>query len=321
MFSTAALAAPEWTIPGIPLCGDRVTLRTFPDSWGMNALVAAAWVISQVPSTLSSITVLKPFGEIASAGLRNCPPALLTSTSTRPWRSTTPSKSESTASSSRMSIATASASPASGSIAADRLLERLQPAAAADHRRAEPGKLERRLAAEARAGAGDHADPALEQSGRKDSRGLGRHGAGRLYVYSGGAMKVRADTKPLDGPLPGGTEGASVVVEPILTGTVRQPRAAIEQASQPPDAAHARARDAEVEADGPAGARVSGPPSDRRRLRGRHRPARVDRRVAGREPRPAGHPDRAAGGRARRGPAAAASRLAGSTRSRSGSSS
>ena len=63
MFSTAARAAPEWTIPGIPLCGDRVTLRTFPDSWGMNALVAAAWVISQVPSTLSSITVRKPFGD------------------------------------------------------------------------------------------------------------------------------------------------------------------------------------------------------------------------------------------------------------------
>ena len=47
-------------------------------------------------------------------------------------------------------------------------------------------------------------------------------------------MKVRADTKPLGGPLPGGTQGASVVVEPILTGTVRQPRAAIEQASSLP---------------------------------------------------------------------------------------
>ena len=42
MFSTAARAAPEWTIPGIPLCGERVTLRTLPDSWGMKALVAAA---------------------------------------------------------------------------------------------------------------------------------------------------------------------------------------------------------------------------------------------------------------------------------------
>ena len=30
MFSTAARAAPEWTIPGIPLWGERVTLRTLP---------------------------------------------------------------------------------------------------------------------------------------------------------------------------------------------------------------------------------------------------------------------------------------------------
>ena len=34
--------------------------RTFP--WGMKALVAAAWVISQVPVTFSSITVRKPPG-------------------------------------------------------------------------------------------------------------------------------------------------------------------------------------------------------------------------------------------------------------------
>ncbi len=47
-------------------------------------------------------------------------------------------------------------------------------------------------------------------------------------------MKVRAETKPLDGPLPGGTRGASVVVEPILTGTVRSPRAGIEGASSLP---------------------------------------------------------------------------------------
>ena len=118
MFSTAARAAPEWTIPGIPLCGERVTLSTLPSFCGMNAFVAAACVISQVPTTLSSITVRKPFGEIASAGLRNWPPALLTSTSTRPWRSRTPSNRASTAASSRMSIATASALPASASASA-----------------------------------------------------------------------------------------------------------------------------------------------------------------------------------------------------------
>ena len=49
MFSTAARAAPEWTIPGIPLWGERVTLSTLPPPCGMKALVAAAWVISQVP--------------------------------------------------------------------------------------------------------------------------------------------------------------------------------------------------------------------------------------------------------------------------------
>ena len=77
----------------------------------MKALVAAAWVICQVPCTFSSITVRKPFGLIASAGLRNWPPALLTSRSMRPWRSSTPSMSLSTASSSRMSIASNSALP------------------------------------------------------------------------------------------------------------------------------------------------------------------------------------------------------------------
>ena len=58
-------------MPGIPWCGERVTLITFPERCGMNALVAAAWVICQVPWTFSSITVRKPFGLIASAGLRN----------------------------------------------------------------------------------------------------------------------------------------------------------------------------------------------------------------------------------------------------------
>ena len=34
MFSTAARAAPEWTIPGIPLWGERVTLSTLPPPVG-----------------------------------------------------------------------------------------------------------------------------------------------------------------------------------------------------------------------------------------------------------------------------------------------
>ena len=62
MFSTAARAAPEWTIPGIPLCGERVTLITLPQRCGMNALVAAAWVICQVPCTFSSSPSETPSG-------------------------------------------------------------------------------------------------------------------------------------------------------------------------------------------------------------------------------------------------------------------
>ena len=74
-------------MPGIPLCGERVTLRTLPPPCGMNAFVAAAWVMFQVPWTLSSVTVRKPLALIVSAGARNCPPALLTSRSSRPCRS------------------------------------------------------------------------------------------------------------------------------------------------------------------------------------------------------------------------------------------
>jgi len=41
-------------------------------------------------------------------------------------------------------------------------------------------------------------------------------------------MKVRVDTRPLDQPLSGGVEGATVVVEPILSGTMECPRAFLE---------------------------------------------------------------------------------------------
>ncbi len=62
-FSTAALAAPLWAMPGIPLWGERVTLKILPPRpEGIIALVATAWVTSHVPSTLSWMTVRKPFG-------------------------------------------------------------------------------------------------------------------------------------------------------------------------------------------------------------------------------------------------------------------
>ena len=49
------LGRPGYHHPGIPLWGERVTLRTLPPPWGMNALVAAAWVISRArrPATRS----------------------------------------------------------------------------------------------------------------------------------------------------------------------------------------------------------------------------------------------------------------------------
>ena len=81
------------------------------------ARVATAWVISHVPSTFSRMTVRKPFGVMSSAGVRNCPPALFTSRSICPWRSITPSTSDSTWSSSRMSQARASMRPPSAAAA------------------------------------------------------------------------------------------------------------------------------------------------------------------------------------------------------------
>jgi N-acyl homoserine lactone hydrolase len=47
------------------------------------------------------------------------------------------------------------------------------------------------------------------------------------------AVKVRADAIPLDGPLPGGTDGASVVVEPIEAGRAIFPAPFFESAGGP----------------------------------------------------------------------------------------
>ena len=193
MFSTAARAAPEWTMPGIPWCGERVTLTTLPERCGMKALVAAAWVICQVPWTLSSITVRKPFGVIASAGLRNWPPALLTSTSRRPWRSSTPSNSASTASASRMSSASASAMPPASRIACT-------VSASGSGRRPQPTTVAP-SAARARARSpgpspvpapGDDADLPVQKPGAKD---LGRCALGHrrgAYPRQGAPEAARA---------------------------------------------------------------------------------------------------------------------------------
>src|SRR4051812_7446676 len=111
-FSTAARAAEECAIPGSPWWGERVTFTILPPRCsGIIALVATAWLISQVPSTFRVITVRKPLGVMSSAGVMYCPPALFTSTSIRPCRSITSSTSAWTWPSSRMSHWSASTAP------------------------------------------------------------------------------------------------------------------------------------------------------------------------------------------------------------------
>ena len=168
MFSTAARAAPEWTIPGIPLCGERVTLITLPPPCGMNALVAAAWVISQVPWTLSSITVRKPFGgdrlgraqELAAGVVdQQVEPAV-------PLDHAVEERVDGLVVADVEGLGLGRCRPRLDR--RDRLLERLGAAPAADHRRAQPGELERGRPAEPRARAGDDADLPVEQPWGED---------------------------------------------------------------------------------------------------------------------------------------------------------
>ena len=85
--STVARAAPECAIPGMPWCGESVTLIDPPAAGRLEGQPKAASDMFSIPSTFSRQTARQPFGAISSAGLKNCPPALLTSTSSRPWRS------------------------------------------------------------------------------------------------------------------------------------------------------------------------------------------------------------------------------------------
>ena len=127
-FSTAARAADECAIPGRPWCGDSVTFTILPPlASGIIARVATAWVISQVPSTFSRITVRNPFGVMSSAGVMYCPPALFTSRSIRLWRSSTDETSTSTCSSSRMSQTSASTPPPSAAAAVSSSGSALRP--------------------------------------------------------------------------------------------------------------------------------------------------------------------------------------------------
>ena len=122
--------------------------------------------ISSVPPMLSRVTARQPFGSIASAGTKYWPPALLTSTSRRPQRS-----------SAKRTMRSASVDLAH--VARDGVRPQLRcglvehvAAAAGDHDlRAAGPQLRRRGAAEAGAAAGDERDAAVEHPGGEDLRG------------------------------------------------------------------------------------------------------------------------------------------------------
>ena len=215
-------------MPGIPWCGERVTLITLPERCGMNALVAAAWVICQVPCTFSSITVRKPFGVIASAGLRNWPPALLTSTSRRPWRSTTPSNRRVD----RVGVADVHAAPpppcrpprgSRCTVSSSGSARRPQPTtvapSAASSTRSRPPEAGARPGDDAdlarpagRRGRSARRVPSAMRRGAYPRQAVARtrRGPGRARIprYADPPMKVHAEPKPLDEPLPGGERGS-----------------------------------------------------------------------------------------------------------------
>ena len=127
----AAPPVEEWGGVAYALGGNRRPVALGPAEFAVpSADGKAVWVVfhgvatrvplaggAHRPTRLPPKTRLvgdTPYGLIVSAGARNWPPALLTSTSRRPWRSRKPSKKRSTASSSRMSSASG-ASPAARS--------------------------------------------------------------------------------------------------------------------------------------------------------------------------------------------------------------
>src|SRR5919204_7008123 len=52
-------------------------------------------------------------------------------------------------------------------------------------------------------------------------------------IYCGAPMRIHAEPKTLSEPLPGGTAGASVTVEPMVGGEVQFPAAAMERPGGP----------------------------------------------------------------------------------------
>src|SRR5687768_1358163 len=217
-FSTAARAADEWAMPGRPWCGESVTFTILPPSAGIIAFVATAWVISQVPIRFRRTTVSKPFDVMSSAGVMYWPPALLTRTSILPWRSSTSSTSAFTWSSSRMSqgypcavVSQASTVSSSGSClrpATTTVAPSALSSSAVARPRPEPPPVTTATCPSSRFGANI----------REGTRG-------RLTAAAGSLAPVIAEAQPAQLPLPGGRQGATVKLHPLLTGEIPGPAA------------------------------------------------------------------------------------------------
>ena len=104
--STAARAAPVWAIAGMPWCGETVTLTIVPAPASRIASSYAASHIASVPLTFSRWTACQPLVARPSAGTMYWPPALLSTRSSRPRRSSVSATIRSAPARSRMSAAT-----------------------------------------------------------------------------------------------------------------------------------------------------------------------------------------------------------------------
>ena len=219
---------------------------------------------------------------IASAGLRNWPPALLTSVSIRPWRSSTPSKNESTPSSSRMSRPRDSKLPArpsaSAAVSSSGSVRRPQPTTVAPSR-----TISRAVARPSPDPAPDttmtrpSSRPSRKISDRKDSPIAGRepYRGGPPHIGSGHERPCRPET-PRDTDFRRAVEGATVTVEPIVTGR-------LPLAGDPSVESRRGGRQAQGAAVGRAGESADSdtglpdPPPEGRADPGRHRPPPFDR--------------------------------------------
>ena len=197
----------------------------------------------------------------------------------------------STASVSRMSRDSNSAFPPPLGHLAHHSLERLGAAPAADHCRAEPGQLERGGPAQAGPGAGDDADLPVEQSReRRSARSSPPPSRVSILGADGGItlrVAMKATAIPVEEPLAGGVEGASLVIEPLKVGEARWPPSFFDARGRGLISRLGRSRFAQPgEVGGEAGARLPRPAPGRRGDPDRHGPPPLGRPECTRQSRP-----------------------------------